>query len=96
MRSQTTTYSSRPTTLEPPVHRAAATTIGERDMGIDIRPLLRVGAPVEVRSRFDDRWTHGFSVAVAYDDAYQLRRLSDGSILPAWFPAAMVRPDPAA
>lgn len=65
---------------------------------IDIRRSapLPVGAPVEVRSRFDRRWTHGFSIAIADHDRYQLRRHSDGSILPAWFPASMLRPDPAA
>lgn len=61
---------------------------------IDLRTAgLAVGAAVEVRNRFEDRWTHGFSVAVVGPDAYQLRRLSDGTVLPAWFPASMVRPD---
>ena len=64
---------------------------------IDLRDEeLEVGVPVEVRNRFEDRWTHGFSVAVVGSDASQLRRLSDGSVLPAWFPASMVRPDRAA
>ena len=64
---------------------------------IDLRRTgLSVGTAVEVRNRFEDRWTHGFSVAVVGSDAYQLRRLSDGSVLPAWFPASMVRPDRAA
>ena len=62
---------------------------------IDLRgATLPVGEPVEVRNRFEDRWTHGFSVAVVGSDGYQLRRLSDGSVLPAWFPSAMVRRDP--
>lgn len=61
---------------------------------IDIRSTsLQVGAPVEVRSRFDQRWTHGFSIAEVGDGAYQLRRLSDGSVLPAWFPSDMIRAD---
>lgn len=61
---------------------------------IDIRSTsISVGSPVEVRSRFDDRWIHGFSVAGVGDDGYQLRRLSDGSILPVWFPADAVRLD---
>jgi hypothetical protein len=59
---------------------------------------LSVGVAVEVRSRFDQRWTHGFSIAeVGHDDSghdtYLLRRLSDGSVLPAWFPADMLRSD---
>jgi hypothetical protein len=66
------------------------------DDSIDIRTApIPVGVPVEVRNRFDDRWTHGFSVAMVGDGSYQLRRSSDGSVLPAWFPAAMIRPDQA-
>ena len=52
---------------------------------------MAVGAEVALRSRFDDRWTHGFAVAVTGEQAYQLRRLSDGHVLPAWFPAHMLR-----
>ncbi len=79
------------------VIRGVGSQESEPDGPIDIRRTpLPVGVPVEVRNRFDDRWTHGFSVAVVDEDAYQLRRLSDGSILPAWFPASMVRPDPMA
>jgi hypothetical protein len=50
------------------------------------------GMQVELRSRFDDRWTHGFAVAVQGEGQYQVRRLSDGCVLPAWFPAHMLRP----
>lgn len=53
---------------------------------------IPIGAEVELRSRFDDRWTHGFAVAVRGDGRYQVRRLSDGQVLPAWFPAEMIRP----
>ena len=56
------------------------------------RPVIPVGVQVELRSRFDDRWTHGFSIAVCGDGQYQVRRLSDGHVLPAWFPASMLRP----
>ncbi|MFM7067888.1 MAG: hypothetical protein ACKOYM_00360 [Actinomycetes bacterium] len=61
---------------------------------VDLRdqPGLAVGDAVEVLSRFDARWLRGFSVAVLGTDAYQLRRLSDGAVLPAWFPASHVRP----
>ena len=55
-----------------------------------------IGELVEVRNRFDDRWIHGFAVAVVGDAVYQLRRLSDGYVLPAWFAADVVRADPAA
>ncbi len=60
------------------------------------RGTFDIGELVEVRNRFDDRWIHGFAVAVVGDAAYQLRRLSDGYVLPAWFAADVVRPDPAA
>lgn len=52
---------------------------------------LRTGDPVLVRNRFEDRWIDGFSVAASGVDGYQLRRASDGAILPAWFPPSMVR-----
>lgn len=63
------------------------------DTPVDLREAapLGVGTPVEVRSRFDLRWLRGFSVAVVGPEAYQLRRRSDGAVLPAWFPAAEVR-----
>lgn len=53
---------------------------------------IPVGVRVELRSRFDDRWTHGFAIAVCGEGEYQVRRLSDGAVLPAWFPADMLRP----
>lgn len=56
--------------------------------------IIPVGVQVELRSRFDDRWTHGFSIAACGDGEYQVRRLSDGHVLPAWFPAAMLRAIP--
>ena len=54
--------------------------------------VIPVGVQVELRSRFDDRWTNGFAIAVCGDGEYQVRRLSDGHVLPAWFPAAVLRP----
>ncbi len=59
---------------------------------IDLRGSLKVGEAVEVLSNFDHRWTHGFSVAVVEKAMVKLRRGSDGRVLPAWFPAAMIRP----
>lgn len=56
------------------------------------RPLP-VGLMVRVRNRFEDRWVPGFAVAGHDDGRYQLRRCSDGCILPAWFPGATIRPD---
>ena len=56
--------------------------------------LLRPGDRVEVRNRFDGRWSPGFRVAavVADDDGYhfRVRRLSDGAVLPALFSEDMV------
>jgi hypothetical protein len=53
--------------------------------------MLRVkpGTHVEVRSRFEARWSRGFEI-VNRDEApgdarYQVRRRSDGSILPVLF-----------
>jgi hypothetical protein len=55
----------------------------------DVRP----GTRVEVRSRFESRWTRGFEVADQVDGTrdgsgepmYRVRRRSDGSILPVTF-----------
>jgi len=52
-------------------------------------PAMELGTRVEVRSRFDDRWSRGFEVAevVAEGDRarYKLKRRSDGSLLPTLF-----------
>jgi hypothetical protein len=48
--------------------------------------MMHSGVPVEVRSRYDGRWNRGFEIAEELGaDAYRLRRLSDGSVLPAEF-----------
>lgn len=45
----------------------------------DIRP----GTAVEVRNRFDGRWSKGFEVVDVDDDGrYLVRRQSDGTVLP--------------
>jgi hypothetical protein len=50
---------------------------------------------VEVRSRFEDRWSRGFEIAeiVADEDGarYRVRRRSDNSILPVLFDEADLR-----
>lgn len=52
-------------------------------------PAMEQGTRVEVRSRFDDRWSRGFEVAEIVDEGdsarYKLKRRSDGSVLPALF-----------
>ena len=50
---------------------------------------MEQGTRVEVRSRFDDRWSRGFEVAEVVEEGdssrYKLKRRSDGSVLPALF-----------
>ena len=50
-----------------------------------VEEYLKPGTRVEVRSRFDGRWSRGFEIAEVLDHAYRLRRLSDGSVLPTEF-----------
>jgi hypothetical protein len=57
---------------------------------------MRVGTHVEVRNRFDARWSRGFEVAEQVREGpahvrYKLRRRSDGAILPAFFEADDLR-----
>ncbi|HTD50804.1 MAG TPA: hypothetical protein VK771_09400 [Acidimicrobiia bacterium] len=72
--------------------------LDDDDSGITIIPdgyPLEVDAPVEVRSRFHDRWISGFSIAEAVETAgrcrYRLTRRSDGIPLPILFEACDVR-----
>jgi hypothetical protein len=46
---------------------------------------LEPGMRVEVRSRFDQRWSRGFEVAEVTEGGYRIRRLSDGQLLPTEF-----------
>ena len=60
---------------------------------------VRPGTRVEVRSRFESRWTRGFEVADLVDDdlddrsetRYTVRRRSDGAILPVSFSGTDLR-----
>ena len=56
-----------------------------------VEEYVKPGTRVEVRSRFDDRWSRGFEVAEVLAEGYRIRRLSDDSVLPAEFPFAEVR-----
>lgn len=52
------------------------------------------GTAVTVRNRFTDGWSNGFvveEVDLRSPAGYRLRRLSDNTVLPAWFPAEDVR-----
>ncbi len=66
-------------------------TPGQRSYDDVVRP----GTRVEVRSRFESRWTRGFEVADRVDSegeaVYRVRRRSDNSILPATFRANDLR-----
>jgi hypothetical protein len=64
----------------------------EEGTGIGIDVPIDAGTTVEVRSRFDQRWTKGFTVADVTEEGYLLRRQSDGTVLPAWFPREQIRP----
>lgn len=85
---------------EPGTHVHDRTDIAIRLDGspapADAHESISAGTTVEVLCRFDDRWTTGFTVVDVADDGYRLRRRSDGSILPAWFPADQIRPAPPA
>ena len=62
----------------------------EEAAGRNPRPLSP-GTRVEVRRRYDDRWARGFEVAGVDGDRYLVKRLSDGSLLPATFVRADLR-----
>jgi hypothetical protein len=49
------------------------------------------GTRVEVYNTFSSSWVRGFEVATRHDARYQLRRLSDGVVLPAEFANQDVR-----
>ncbi|HWS46885.1 MAG TPA: hypothetical protein VN636_13550 [Acidimicrobiia bacterium] len=56
---------------------------------------MRPGTRVEVRSRFESRWTRGFEIVDQIETngetSYEVRRRSDGSILPVRFTSDDVR-----
>jgi hypothetical protein len=57
-------------------------------------PPLRAGSTVEVRLRFDRSWARGFTVADVGEPGIVLRRVSDGSLIPASFQPSEVRRAP--
>lgn len=56
-----------------------------------VEEYLKPGTKVEVRGRFGGRWSRGFEVAEVLPGAYRVRRLSDGSLIPADFETEDVR-----
>lgn len=57
---------------------------------------LDVDDLVEVRSRFDNRWTAGFAITAIRAEDCQIRRITDDTPLPVWFALEDVRPADAA
>jgi hypothetical protein len=65
-----------------------------RKLAVVIDPdddFLEHGARVEVRQRFDGKWSKGFVVESANDEGYTVRRELDGVVLPERFPPDDVR-----
>lgn len=60
---------------------------------IVIEERIKPGGRVEVRSRYDGSWSHGFEVAEVTPEGYRLKRLSDLSVLPIDFRPHDVRRD---
>jgi hypothetical protein len=58
---------------------------------VDERRAIVPGTRVEVRSRYRSSWTRGFEVARVEGDAYVVRRVSDGTVLPAAFDDEAIR-----
>jgi hypothetical protein len=54
-------------------------------------PTMRPGTSVEVFSRFTASWVGGFEIVSNLDSGYQLRRISDRSVLPKTFPVDDLR-----
>jgi hypothetical protein len=48
-------------------------------------PTMTPGTSVEVFSRFSATWVRGFEIASTSGSGYQLRRVSDRSVLPKTF-----------
>jgi hypothetical protein len=53
--------------------------------------VLSEGTRVEVRNRFDRRWTRGFVVDEVDPRGYRIRRSGDGQVLPTVFTPDEVR-----
>ncbi|MDQ1444238.1 MAG: hypothetical protein QOI20_702 [Acidimicrobiaceae bacterium] len=60
-------------------------------MELLVEEHLKPGTRVEVRTRFAGKWSRGFEVAEVSAGGYRVKRLSDGSVLPAEFEADDVR-----
>ena len=52
------------------------------------------GTRVQVRNRFNRRWSSGFVIAEDDRDAVRIRRVSDNAELPVSFEPTEIRPEP--
>jgi hypothetical protein len=89
---------SMPPTAAPPVVLGgvvAPRALADDEILVIPDGPLAVGASVEVRSRFHDRWISGFAIAEVVDEPtrtrFRLTRRSDGIPLPILFDACDVR-----
>jgi hypothetical protein len=85
-----------PSTASRPIVLGGVIDSEDREISLVADDIaLRVGAAVEVRSRFHDRWIGGFTIAEAVNTPgrrrYRLTRRSDGIPLPILFDACDVR-----
>jgi len=53
---------------------------------------MKIGDQVEVHTSFDDTWAPGFEVVEIVPEGYQVRRTSDGALLPSYTSAEDLRP----
>jgi len=56
-----------------------------------VRSHWPVSVEVEVRTRFDGRWSSGFEIVAVEQDQCLVRRRSDGVVLPTPFRIADIR-----
>jgi hypothetical protein len=75
----------------PQYSDAGGTTLGTQDER-GFGPQLQPGARVQVLNRFSGDWTGIFEVERETGDGYELRRVSDGCVLPNTFSPSEVRP----
>jgi hypothetical protein len=63
-----------------------------RTSNVAVAEKVTIGTHVEVRNLYLHEWSRGFQVAGIVGDAYLIRRVSDGSILPRSFAPGDIRP----
>jgi hypothetical protein len=66
---------------------------GSEEPNDDTASTIEPGTRVEVKRRFDAKWSRGFEVLERTSGLYRLRRLSDNAALPVLFDENDVRPE---